>query len=63
VPIQKSHQPAHRERRGDCGDGDPERDRRDASRFEVYEQTFKISDQEILTVLVLTDEEMLEEVA
>ena len=35
-------------------------DRRDASRFEVYEQTFKISDDEILTLLVFTDEEMLE---
>jgi IrrE N-terminal-like domain len=38
-------------------------DRRDASRFEVYEQSFKISDQEILTLLVFTDEEMLQEVA
>ena len=38
-------------------------DRSDASRFEVYEQSFKISDQEILTLLVFTDEEMLQEVA
>jgi hypothetical protein len=38
-------------------------DRRDASRFEICEQTFKVSDDEILTLLVFTDEEMLEEVA
>jgi hypothetical protein len=36
-------------------------DRREASRYELYEQSFKMSDQEILTVLVFTNEEMLED--
>jgi len=35
-------------------------DRRDANRFELYEQSFKMSDQEILTLLVFTNDEMLE---
>jgi hypothetical protein len=36
-------------------------DRWDASRYELYEQSFKMSDQEILTVLVFTNAEMLED--
>lgn len=35
-------------------------DRRGADRFELYEQTQKISDDEILSILVFKDEEMLE---
>jgi hypothetical protein len=42
-------------------DADAWFDRRDASQFEIYEQSFKISDDEILTLLVITNEEMLEE--
>jgi len=38
-------------------------DRWDASRYELYEQSFKISDQEVLTLLVFTNAEMLEDVA
>lgn len=37
-------------------------ERRNASRFEIYEQTFRISSDEILTMLVFADEEMLEDV-
>lgn len=38
-------------------------DRRDADRFELYEQTFKVADDEILTLLIFKDEEMLEDAA
>ncbi len=38
-------------------------DRRDAGRFELYEQSIKIGDDEVLTLLIFTDEEMLEETA
>jgi hypothetical protein len=36
-------------------------DRWDASRYELYEQSLKISDQEVLTILVFNNEEMLED--
>jgi len=36
-------------------------DRRSAQRYELFEQTIKISNQEILTILVFKDSEMLEE--
>ena len=38
-------------------------DRWDASRYELCEESFKISDQEVLTLLVFTNAEMLEDVA
>jgi hypothetical protein len=38
-------------------------DRRGASCFKVYEQSFRVSDDEILTLLIFGDEEMLEDVA
>jgi hypothetical protein len=38
-------------------------DRWDASRYELYEQSFKISDQEVLTLLVFTNAEMLEDIS
>jgi len=38
-------------------------DRRDASRYELCEQSFKISEQEVLTLLVFTNTEMLEDIA
>jgi hypothetical protein len=38
-------------------------DRRDVSRYELYEQSFKMSNQEVLTLLVFTNEEMLDDVA
>ena len=37
--------------------------RRDASHYELYEQSFKMSDQEVLTLLVFTNEEILDDVA
>lgn len=36
-------------------------DRDEADRYEIQEQSFKVSDGEIVTVLTLTDEEMLED--
>lgn len=36
-------------------------DRRDAGRFEIHEQTVRTGQDEILTVLLLNDEEMLED--
>lgn len=36
-------------------------DRRDADQFELYEQTFKVSDDEALTILVFNDDRMLED--
>jgi hypothetical protein len=36
-------------------------DRSDAGRFEILEQTFRTGDDEILTLLLIRDEEMLEE--
>lgn len=36
-------------------------ERRGADQFELYEQTFKVSDDEILTILVFKDDEMLED--
>lgn len=36
-------------------------DRHDADRYEIFEQTHKISEDEILTLLIFSDEEMLEE--
>ncbi len=36
-------------------------DRRDASQFEIFEQSFKVADDEILSLLILKDEEMLED--
>ena len=36
-------------------------DRREANRFAIQEQSFKVSDQEILTLLVFTQAEMLED--
>ncbi len=38
-------------------------DRREATRYELCEQRFKISDQEVLTLLVFTNAEMLEDIA
>jgi hypothetical protein len=37
-------------------------ERWDASRYELYEQSFKISDQEVLTLLVFINAEMLEDI-
>ena len=36
-------------------------DRRGADQFELYEQTFKVSDEEIITILVFKSDEMLED--
>ena len=36
-------------------------DRRDASSYQVYEQSVRISATEVLSLVVLNDEEMLEE--
>lgn len=36
-------------------------DRYGADRLEIYEQSFKVSDDEILTILIFKDEEMLED--
>lgn len=36
-------------------------DRREANRFEIQEQSYKVSDREILTLLVFTQAEMLED--
>ena len=36
-------------------------DRRGADRFELYEQTLKVADDEILTLLIFKDDEMLED--
>jgi hypothetical protein len=36
-------------------------DRYDADRYEIQEQSFKVSDDEILTILTLYDEDMLED--
>ena len=36
-------------------------DSREAGRFELYEQSFKISDENVLSLLIFTDEEMLED--
>lgn len=44
-----------------CVGADAWFDRYDAHKFEIYEQTYRISDNEILSILVLEDEEMLEE--
>jgi hypothetical protein len=38
-------------------------DRGEAGRYELCEQSFKVSDQEVLTLLVFTSEEMLEDIA
>lgn len=37
-------------------------DRREAERYELYEQTLKISDHEVLTLLTIKDGDMLEDV-
>ena len=36
-------------------------DRCDAHKFEIFEQTYRISNNEVLTVLIVEDDEMLEE--
>ncbi len=38
-------------------------DRRGADQFELYEETFKVADDEILTLLIFKDEEMLDDVS
>ena len=35
---------------------------RDAQRYQVYEETSKVSDGEVLTILTFKDEEMLDDV-
>jgi Zn-dependent peptidase ImmA (M78 family) len=37
-------------------------DRREADQFQLYEQTFKVADDEIITILIFKDEEMLEDI-
>ena len=44
-------------------DADAWFDRHGADRFELYEQTFKVANDEILTLLIFKDEEMLEDAA
>ena len=34
---------------------------RGADQFQLYEQTFKLADDEIITILIFKDEEMLED--
>jgi hypothetical protein len=53
---------------GKCGehpprlmDADTWFDRRDASRYQLYEQSIKVTQDEVLTLLVPKDDEMLEE--
>ncbi len=36
-------------------------ERRDAERFEIFEQTVRVGDNEALSLLVISDDEMLED--
>jgi hypothetical protein len=44
-----------------CVDAHAWFDRFDAHKFEILEQTYRVSDKEVLSLLVLEDEEMLED--
>lgn len=47
--------------RPSCVSADTWFDRYDAQKFEIYEQTYRISDDEVLSILIIEDDEMLEE--